>query len=805
VLSGLGGVGKTQLAAAYARTRTDVDLLVWVTAGSRDAILTGYAQAAAQLGNPSAENAEQGAHWLLAWLQATTERSWLIVLDDLADPADLRGLWPDGPRGRTVVTTRRTDAALTGAGRRRVEVGLFTPDQACEYLGAKLDADLGDERMREADELAADLGYLPLALAQAGAFILDRGDTCSRYRARLADRRRRLAELFPPDALADDYQDTVAATWSISIESADALPPAGLARPVLELLSVLDPNGIPTDVLATKVASTYAAHQGTAPRDGQDLSDALHHLARLSLITLDGAAGAAGVRVHGLVQRATVERLDPDRLGELHRAAADSLLAIWPEIERDTHLGQVLRANATTLAAHAKASLWQPEGHWLLWRTGRSLGGCGLVDAAIKHGVQLVSDAHHHLGPDHPGTLTSRADLAYWRGEAGDPAGAVTAFEQLLTDMHRVLGPDHAHTLTIRANLAYWRGQAGNPAGAATAFEQLLTDMHRVLGPDHPHTLSARGSLPYWRGERGDPAGAAAAFEQLFTDALRMLGPDHPHTLSARRSLAYWRGEAGDPAGAATALDQLLTDVLRVLGPDHPHTLATRNDLARSRGEAGDPAGAATAFEQLLTDMQRVLGPDHLDTLTARANLAYWRGEAGDPAGAAAALGELLSDRLRVLGPDHPHTLATRNDLARSRGEAGDPAGAATAFEQLLTDRLRVLGREHPQTLVTRHDLAYWRGEAGDPAGAATALEQLLTDVLRVLGPDHPTTLTTRHNLARARNQTGDRAGAATAYEELLADELRVLGPDHPTTLTTRDNLAYLRGHVSRPGGGHNP
>jgi hypothetical protein len=183
VLSGLGGVGKTQLAAAYARSRSDVDLLVWVTAGSRDAIFTGYAQAASQLGHPSAEDAEQAAHWLLAWLQAT-ERSWLIVLDDLADPADLRGLWPDGPRGRTVVTTRRTDAVLTGAGRRRVEVGLFTPDQARGYLAAKLDADPGDERMREADELAADLGYLPLALAQAAAFILDRGDTCTRLLAR---------------------------------------------------------------------------------------------------------------------------------------------------------------------------------------------------------------------------------------------------------------------------------------------------------------------------------------------------------------------------------------------------------------------------------------------------------------------------------------------------------------------------------------------------------------------------------------------------------------------------------------------
>jgi ribulose-5-phosphate 4-epimerase/fuculose-1-phosphate aldolase len=801
VLSGLGGVGKSQLAAAYARSRTDVDLLVWVTAGSRDAILGGYAQAAAQLGYPTAEDAEQAAHWLLAWLQASSQ-SWLIVLDDLADPADLRGLWPDGPRGRTVVTTRRTDASLTGAGRRRVDVGLFTPVQARAYLAARLDADPDGERMREADELAADLGYLPLALAQAGAFILDRGDTCARYRARLADRRRRLAELFPPDALADDYRDTVAATWSMSIEAADALHPAGLARPVLELLSVLDPNGIPTDLLSTDAATAYAAtHCATPPRDAQDLSDALHHLARLSLITLDSAAGAAAVRVHGLVQRATVEHLDPARLGALHRAAADGLVAIWPEIERDTQLGEVLRANAATLTTRAGAILWQPEGHPLLWRTGRSLGECGLVRTAISYWAQLVSDSHHHLGPDHPHALSTRNNLARWRGEAGDPAGAATAAEELLADIRRVLGSDHPAALVARNNIAAWRGQAGNPTGAATALEQLLTDQLRLLGPDHPDTLTTRTLIAHWHGEAGNPADAATALEQLLTDQLRLLGPDHPDTLITRHGIATWRGHAGDPTGAATALEQLVTDQLRVLGPDHPTTLTTRAHVARWRGEAGDPAGAATAFEQLFTDRLRVFEPDHPGTLAIRANLVHWRGQACDPEGAATACEQLLTDVQRVLGADHPHTLSTRANLARWKGQAGDPTAAATAYEQLLSDRLRVLGPDHPDTLSTRAHVARWRGEAGDPEGAATALEQLLTDRLRVLGPDHPTTLTTRNNLALWRGEAGDTAGAAAALEQLLADQLRVMGPDHPTTLTTRSNLAHSRGEAGDAAG----
>jgi hypothetical protein len=216
VLSGMGGVGKSQLAASYAHSIAgELDVLVWVSATSRAAVLSAYSQASIQLGLATDGQQAQAATRFLSWLQ-TTDRAWLVVLDDLADPADLRGLWPDPSRGRTLVTTRRGDASLIIQGRRRVEVGLFSPDEAGDYLAAKL----AGTDLAEAGELAADVGYLPLALAQAASFILDQGESCAGYRTRLTDRRVRLAWLFPEDALADEYRSTVAATWSISIEAA---------------------------------------------------------------------------------------------------------------------------------------------------------------------------------------------------------------------------------------------------------------------------------------------------------------------------------------------------------------------------------------------------------------------------------------------------------------------------------------------------------------------------------------------------------------------------------------------------------
>jgi hypothetical protein len=131
----------------------------------------------------------EGAIRFLAWLAEPHGRRWLIVLDDVAAPGDLAGLWPPSiVGGRVLVTTRRRDAALAAEGRRVVNVGLFTPEEAHRYLREKLGAEPG--RLDEPERLAADLGYLPLALAQAAAYLIDRGLTCAGYRRRFAERKR---------------------------------------------------------------------------------------------------------------------------------------------------------------------------------------------------------------------------------------------------------------------------------------------------------------------------------------------------------------------------------------------------------------------------------------------------------------------------------------------------------------------------------------------------------------------------------------------------------------------------------------
>jgi hypothetical protein len=468
VLAGTGGVGKTQLAAAHARAvwqAGSVDLLAWVTAGSRDAVVAAYAQAGGEVAGADPGDPQQAAGRFLTWLE-TSGRRWLVVLDDLADPADLRGLWPPAVAcGRVLVTTRRRDAALSGTGRRLIDVGLFTPEEAAAYLDANLAARQCEDDPGQIAGLAADLGFLPLALAQAAAYLTDLGLDCASYRARLADRRRTLPDLVPDDSgLPDDHRDALAATWSLSIEQANRLRPAGLSRPMLELASMLDPNGIPQAVLTSPPALTHlsgnegrdaAGTSGDDPAEGSradalDAADALRYLNRFSLAELDPAAPHRAVRVHNLIQRATRENLPAARRGPLARAAADALMAAWPDIERDTGLAQALRSSASILAGHAGAELWQPDAHRLLFRLGRSLSEAGLITAATAYWQALHAAAVRYLGPDHPHTFTTRHTLAYLLGVAGDPAGAAAAFGDVLADRLRVLGPDDPATLGSR-------------------------------------------------------------------------------------------------------------------------------------------------------------------------------------------------------------------------------------------------------------------------------------------------------------------------------------------------------------------
>ena len=739
-LGGLGGTGKTQLALAVAHALWDrraVDLVVWITPASRDAVVTGYAQAVQDLGGV-ADGPEAAAVHFLDWL-TETDRPWLVILDDLGDAAVLEGLWPHGPEGRVLVTSRRTDTAVRAYRPRAIEVGPFSPRESLAYLSSKLHAD--PDQWIGALDLAGDLGYLPIALAQAAALMADTGLDCRQYRARFTDRMRGLA-----DTPAGAYPSIAASTWALATEFAEQIPPAGLVRPLLALITMLDPNGIPGAVLTSQAACAYLTRyrRGT-PVDEMQARAALFNLARAGLVSIDTSSAARTVRVHSVVQATVQQNLNAAESDEAARTAAEALLQVWPRGDVPVTFEQALRDSTARLHAVAGRVLWTPECHPVLLRAGRSLEAGGLTEAAT----------------------------GYW--------------ESMLEISQAELGPGHAHTILARDRLGAAHEAAGRPDDAVEVYQESLDERQRILGAAHPDTIAARANLVRAYREAGRSGEAIRLAERVLAESEQGRGARHPDTLTAREELgeAYLGAGLGDRAIAA--FQRTLADRERVLGPAHPDTITARADLAHAYRAVGQPEKALPLHERIVTDRERALGPDHAETLAARGNLAYAYRTAGRLKDALPVYRRTLAGLERAQGADHPDTITARGHLADACFLAGRYKEAVPLYERTLADREAIQGPDHPDTITARGNLASAYHSSRKLAQAVPLYEQNLADCDRVFGPDHPDTLTSRSNLAHAYHTVGRYTEAQAMFERTLADSERALGPDHPLTQTARE------------------
>jgi tetratricopeptide (TPR) repeat protein len=752
-----GGTGKTQLAVAFTHALWSgraVDALVWVTATSREAIVTGFAQAARTVGAADAAlSAEAAADRFIGWL-AHTRRPWALILDDLASLADLENLWPAGPAGQVVITTRLPETVFRAgpgqthdapAGPRIAPVGGFSRREVLAYLSAQL-TDYPDQRA-EALDLGIDLDGLPLGLAQAAAVMTVDRLSCREYRDRFGERREHMSAM-----RVDGVSPAVLATWSLAAESAHQLPPAGVAWPALALAAMLDPDGIPGAVLTSPAGCGYIAGRPSSAEaaDQTLVHTAMTNLARVGLVSVDPDSPVRTVRMHASVQAAVRAYLPPADFEQAVLAAADALMQAWPEPggtadqpeqvqPGQAELEQVLRDCTGTLWAadsavphpagsghHARPApqsaaspqayqvaqphqsrLWQPEAHPVLFRHGLSLEASGLAGSAIT----------------------------YW--------------ETMLITSTRLLGNGHANAVTARDRLAAAYESAGRFGDAIAVFSSALADRERAQGPEHPDTITARGRLAHAYSSAGRPAEAVALYEQLADGAARQLGPGHPVTLAARASLAAAYQAAARGKEALTAYQLLMTDSETLLGARHPSTLATRDNLAAAFLAAGQPKNAIEQYKRLIADTEEG-GYDHPDAIAARASLASAYHRSGKLKDAIALYQRVLSDRERTAGADHPDAIAARTNLAFAYRSAGQLKEAIPAYEQALADRERVQGTDHADTRSARASLAAAYQQAGRLSDAIHHYEQALADSERMLGPDHPVTRTVRENLDAA-------------------------------------------------------
>ena len=627
-LTGTRGAGKTQLAAAIARARIAAGwhLVAWVDAEDRRMMLAGLHQVACALGltGPSAD-AQESAAAVRHHLEAHGERC-LLVLDNAVDADAVMPFLPAAGVSQVVITSTRR--ALGNLGQ-TVTVDAFTAEEAIDYLTERTGlADVDGARA-----VSDELGHLPLALAQAASVIdeqrLDYGTYLRRLRAvTVAD--------YLPAVPGDPYPHSAA--QAILLSAAGITDKPGQCRALLDLVAVLSPTGVPRQYLH------QAGQLGLLPRfnkpgkRGPAISPAtvdalLGRLADASLINI--SVGDGVVTAHRLVMRVLREQLAHDHHLIPVAAAAAVLLAdlLVPSEQAWNQPREVdeLTKQITALNDHIHPGSWTtvPDRHLaeaVLALRGQALwylnDAMTLPSHTIAFGTALVADSTRALGPDRPGTLTARNNLAWAYETAGDLEEAIRRYEQIVADRTRVLGPDHPDTLTSRHNLFTAYFSAGRLGEAIPLGEATLADRERVLGPDHPAGLGMRGMLSSIYARAGRHEEAISFGEQSLRDRQRVLGPDHPDTLAARHSLAYVYVAAGLYEEAIAIHEHVLSDRQRVLGTCHPDTFTSRHNLALTYELAGQREEADRRYRQTLADCTRMLGPDHPITRTVQQSLA---------------------------------------------------------------------------------------------------------------------------------------------------------------------------------------
>lgn len=297
-VTGTRGVGKTQVAAAWARRRIRDRwrLVAWVDASDEASVLAGLSQLAAAAGKGDAEeDARLLATRVRHWLEADGARR-LLVFDNAVDLDVLRPLLPAGGAAQVIITSNQRSAGNLG---RPVPVDVFSEGQALAFLSERtgLDDDAG------ARELATELGFLPLGLAQAAALIAREHLSYRTYVERL---RALPVGRYLGRVAGDAYPHRLAEAITLSLRAVEARDSSGACRRLMGLVSVLSEAGVPRRVLHL---ATSAGIFGDDPVGEVEADEATGALADMSLL---GFTVEDSIVAHRLVMRVVRERLDAE-------------------------------------------------------------------------------------------------------------------------------------------------------------------------------------------------------------------------------------------------------------------------------------------------------------------------------------------------------------------------------------------------------------------------------------------------------------------------------------------------------------
>ncbi|HZS05207.1 MAG TPA: FxSxx-COOH system tetratricopeptide repeat protein [Blastocatellia bacterium] len=555
-IHGLGGVGKTQLAVEYAHCHSaDYDVVWWIRSEETATLSGDYAALATKLDLPERNAKEQPVIVEAVRRRLEGSERWLLIFDNARKAEELRGYLPAGGKGHVLITSRNPNWRGVA---QSLSVRELERQDAIDFLLKRTGQ--GDRAAAEA--LADELGNLPLALEQAGAYIEQTGKPLADYLKLYQNRWRELWERGKPA----DYPDTVATTWQISFQEVRREAPAGVA--LLDLCSFLAPDYIPLEMLVAG-ADCLPEPLASVLADELAFDDVIAALRHYSLIEKTGVA----LSVHRLVQAVVRDWMKEDEQRQWADAALGLLIQLFPEeskVQRDW-------AVCEKLVPHVMAA------------TGQAVRReTGLSEALIllnNSGLYLLNRAKFVEAKE---VLT----VALTTGEA-------------------VYG-QHSHELVpIINNLGGALRELEDFAEARACFERAYKLEEGFYGREHPALAKSLGNLGIALSDQGYLEGGLKLLKRA---SKRYEAAGEAGTIDAAIVLGSIGGiliRLGKRYEAKNYLERSLEAFEGVSNDSRPELAMLLNNLGRLLEDRNDLTGARSHIERALAIGEAAYGSNH--------------------------------------------------------------------------------------------------------------------------------------------------------------------------------------------------
>ncbi|KAH7018941.1 hypothetical protein EDB80DRAFT_631665, partial [Ilyonectria destructans] len=533
-LVGLGGMGKTQIALQLAHlVKSNIQeqenySVIWIPALS----MASFEQACTTITNKfGIECAGDGdpKEAVREFLSSDKAGKWLLIIDNADDmsilygsaqqPGGIASFLPNSDDGRILVTTRSQEVAVNLAGSWVVGLSEMRPEEAKAFLQKSL---IKQDQMQDnelVDELLLQLTYLPLAIAQASAYMSMKKVPVKEYLRLIRNTDQDMVELlnrgFHDSSHYQAAQGAVATTWIVSFnqirgtdeDAARLLSFAAYIEPIAISRTLLP--GLLSEQRMTDAIGTLCGYSFLNRREDSDIFD-MHSLVHLA-ITLWAA------------------KYDPE--GKTRQMAITRLAAVFPTDGWENHdlWRQYLPHALRVLEA---AGSGEVDGEYERCELGYWVGRCLLVDGRVREAVERLMDAvaiqEKILAEDHPDRLASQHALAVAYNANGQIKEAVELLEHVVAVEGRILAEDHPDRLVSQHALAVAYKANGQIKEAVELLEHVVAVEGRILAEDHPDRLKSQYALAEVYEVNGQIKEEMELLEHVVAVEGKTLAEDHP-------------------------------------------------------------------------------------------------------------------------------------------------------------------------------------------------------------------------------------------------------------------------------------